>query len=317
MATTTNITTSYAGEFALPYVSQSLLTANTLSSGLITIKPNIKFRETMKRLDTNDILKDGTCDFDSTSTITLTERVLEPKELQVNLTLCKKDFRSDWEAMSMGVGAFDNLPKNFSDYLLGYSADKVAAKNETNIWRGVSSNTGEYDGFETLLALDANLPAAQEVLGTTVNSSNVIVELGKIVDAIPSNVYGNEGLKIFVSRNIMKAYIRALGGFGASGLGANGTNAQGTQWYDNGALSFDGLPIVMCSGMSDNVAIATTSDNLAFGTGLLSDQNEAKVIDMADIDGSQNVRIVMRMTGGVQYAVVEDIVTYGITNSAN
>jgi len=38
---------------------------------------------------------------------------------------------------------------------------------------------------------------------------------------------------------------------------------------------------------------------------------------MADIDGSQNVRVVMRFTAGVQYANVEDIVTYGITNAAN
>jgi hypothetical protein len=44
---------------------------------------------------------------------------------------------------------------------------------------------------------------------------------------------------------------------------------------------------------------------------------EVKVIDLADIDGSQNVRVVMRMSAGVQYGIVEDIVTYGITNSAN
>jgi len=63
--------------------------------------------------------------------------------------------------------------------------------------------------------------------------------------------------------------------------------------------------------------ICTYKENLYFGTGLLSDHNEVKLIDMADIDGSQNVRIVMRFTAGVQYSVVEDIVTYGITNSAN
>jgi hypothetical protein len=44
---------------------------------------------------------------------------------------------------------------------------------------------------------------------------------------------------------------------------------------------------------------------------------EVKVIDLADIDGSQNVRVVMRMSAGVQYGIVEDIVTYGLTNSAN
>ena len=38
---------------------------------------------------------------------------------------------------------------------------------------------------------------------------------------------------------------------------------------------------------------------------------------MAETDGSQNVRVIMRFTAGVQYAQVSDIVTYGITNTAN
>jgi hypothetical protein len=130
-------------------------------------------------------------------------------------------------------------------------------------------------------------------------------------------LYGKEGLKIYVSQNIAKAYVRALGGFGASGLGANGTNNLGTQWYTNGALSFDGISIFMANGLAANTAIATTTDNLFFGTSLLSDLNEVRVLDMADLDGSMNVRVIMRMAAGAIYGAVEDMVTYGITNSAN
>jgi hypothetical protein len=56
--------------------------------------------------------------------------------------------------------------------------------------------------------------------------------------------------------------------------------------------------------------VAAEKSNLFFGTGLLSDQNEVKVIDMADIDGSQNVRVVMRFTAGVQYGIGSEIVLY-------
>jgi hypothetical protein len=315
MATTTSITTTYAGEFAGKYVAAALLTANTIEAGLVEVKPNIKYKQVVKKLSVNDILKDESCDFTATSTITLTERILEPKELQVNLQLCKKDFESDWDAISMGYSSHDTLPKSFADFLIGHVAAKVAAKIETNIWSGDENNTGEFDGFETLLANDANLVAAQEVTGTTVDASNVITELGKVVDAIPSRLYGQPGLQIYVAQNVMKAYVRALGGFGSAGLGAAGVGNNGTQWYNGSALSFDGIPVVMAQGMSDDVMIATTKDNLWFGTGLLADHNEVKVIDMADLDGSQNVRIVMRMSAGVQYANVEDIVTYGIANA--
>ena len=316
MATTTSITTTYAGEFAGNYISAALLSANTIANGGVEVKPNIKYKEVIKRLSTNDLLKDATCDFTATSTITTVERVLTPKELQVNLQLCKKDFHSDWEAISMGYSAFDSLPKTFQDYLLGYVVAKVAEANETNIWQGAIGTTGEFDGFVTLLTTDAALPAAQEVAGTTVDASNVIAELGKIVDAIPAALYGKEDLSIYISQNIYRAYVRSLGGFGASGLGAAGYNAQGNN-QSFGDLMFDGVKLFVANGLPSNTAIAAEKSNLFFGTGLLNDSNEVKVIDMADIDGSQNVRIVMRMTGGVQYGVVEDIVTYGITNAAN
>lgn len=317
MPTTTSITTSYAGEYAGKIISAALLSAPTLDKGGVEIIPNIAFKQVMKRINTDDILKNGTCDFTATSTITLDEKVLQPEEFQVNLQLCKRDFQSDWEAIEMGYSAFKSVPKSFSDYLIGYLSAKVAAKMETNIWSGVNANAGEFDGFSTLLAADAALPASQEVAGTTVTSANVIAELGKLVDAIPAALYTKEDLHLYVSQNIARAYVRALGGFGASGLGANGTAGQGTQWYSNGALSFDGIKIFVADGLASNKAIAAQKSNLFFGTSLLSDKQEVKLIDLADIDGSQNFRYVMRMFGGVQYGFAGDIATYGITNSAN
>ena len=317
MATTTSITTTYAGEFKDKIIAAALLSSPTIDNGGIEIKPSIKYKEVMKKLSSDAILKDASCDFTATSTITLTERVLQPEEFQVNLQLCKKDFHSDWLSAQQGYSAFDVLPKSFADFLMAHVVAKVAAKNETNIWSGITSNVGEYNGFATIASLDAGLPAAQEIAGTTVTAANVVAQLGLIVDAIPPALYGKDDLYIYVSQNIARAYVRALGGFGASGLGANGTNAQGTQWYNNGSLSIDGVKIFVANGLASNTAIATEKSNLFFGTGLLTDMGEAKIIDMADIDGSQNVRVVLRMTAGVQIGVIEDIVTYGIANAVN
>ena len=317
MATTTSITTTYAGEFANKIIAASLLSSPTIDRGGIEVKPNVRYKQVIKRLATDAILKDATCDFDATSTITLTEKILQPEEFQVNLQLCKKDFASDWLAVEQGYSAFKVLPKTFQDFLVAHVAAKVAAKNETNIWEGVTANAGEFNGLTTLLAADASLPSANEVAGTTVTASNVITELGKIADAIPAALYTKDDLYIYVSQSIARSYVRALGGFGASGLGANGTNSMGTQWYNNGSLSFDGIKLFVADGLASTKAIAAQKSNLYFGTGLISDLTEVKVIDMADIDGSQNCRVVMRMTAGVQYGFASDIVTYGITNSAN
>ena len=307
MATTTSITTTYAGEFAGKYISAALLSADTIENGGITVKPNVKYKEVMKKLATDAIVKDATCDFADTSTVTLTERILQPEEFQVNLELCKKDFRSDWEAVQMGYSAFDNLPPAFSDYILGHVAAKVAEKMETNIWQGANATAGEFDGFEVLWAADADVI---DVTGTTVTAANVITEMGKVVDAIPTAVYGKEDLYLYVSSNVARAYVRALGGFGASGLGANGVNSQGTTWFNGQDLAFDGVKLFVAPGLSDNTMAAAQKSNLFFGTGLLSDHNEVKLIDMADLDGSQNVRIVMRFTAGIQYGLGSEVVLY-------
>jgi hypothetical protein len=307
MATTTSINTTYPGEFAGQYIAAALLEGATIANGGITVKPNVKLKEVIKKVSTNDIVKDASCDFDATSTLTLAERILTPEELQVNLQLCKKDFHADWEAVQMGYSAFDSLPPSFADFLIGHVAAKVAQRTETSIWSGSTATSGQFDGLVTLATADGDVV---DVTGTTVTAGNVIDELGKIVDAIPSALYGSEDLYVYVSQNMARAYVRALGGFGASGLGANGINSQGTQWWNNGALSFDGVKLFVANGLADNTAMAAEKSNLFFGTGLLSDLNEVKVLDMADLDGSQNVRVIMRFTAGVQYGIGSDIVLY-------
>jgi len=317
----TSITTTYAGEFAGKYVAAALLSAPTIEKGGVEILPNIKFKQVMQKMAMTDVLSDASCDFTRTDdAITLTERVLEVKDLQVNLELCKLDFHNTWQGIEQGYSSFDVLPKSFEDYLIGYVAEKVAARNEVNFWRGDSSTSGEYDGIVTQVSVDAGLPAAQEIAGTTVTAANVIDELGSIVDAIPSTVYGREDLFIYVSQNIARAYVRALGGFGsiANNAGANGVDNRGTLWYGMGQdLAFDGVKLFVANGLADNTAIAAQKSNLFFGCSLNSDLQEVKLLDMSDLDGSNNCRVIMRMAAGAQYAIVDDIVTYGITNSAN
>lgn len=311
MPTTTSITTTYAGESAGKYIAAALLSAPTLDKGGITVMPNVKFKQVIKRVSTDGIIKNATCDFDPTSTITLTERVLQPESFQVNLQLCKSDFRSDWDAISMGYSAFDVLPKNFADFLIAHAAEKVAAGMESAIWSGVNATAGEFDGIMTQLSTDAALPAGQKIAGAAVSAATIITELGAIVDACPSELYGKEDLTLYLSNNMYRAYVRALGGFGASGLGANGYEGKGTNQV-LGDLYFDGVKVFLANGLAAGTALLAQKSNLYFATGLLNDMNEVKVLDMGDIDGSQNCRVVMRFTADAKYGFAEDVVSYGI-----
>ena len=315
LATSVTVNSSYSGSFAGDYIAASLLSASTIDDGGLTVKANIAFKEVIKKLVTTSLVTAAGCDFVPTSDITLTERIIEPKELMVNLQLCTLSFTKDWEAQSMGYGLGQTMPPKFSDFLIAHVAAEVAQNTELNIWQGdtAAGTNNSFDGFEKLIAASAaaaEIPAAQQVTATTLTSANIIDELSKVVDAIPATLYGKEDLFLYIPTQAAKLYVQALGGFGANGLGANGVANMGTQWWNNGSLTVNGVKIFVCPGMSNNKMYAAQRSNLYFGCGLLNSQNEVKTLSMSDLDGSSNVRIIMRFTSAVQFGIASDIVSY-------
>ena len=304
LSTVNNVSTTYAGEFAGNYIAAAILSANTLANGGVTVRPNVKFKEVVKTLTSSNIIQDATCDFDDTGVVTLSEKVLTVSEKQVNLQLCKTPFQSDWDAVQMGYSAFDVMPSSFSDFFIGKILKDVALNTETFLWNATN-------GFPKLLVDDG---AAKET-SATVDSTTVIAQMKAVVTKCPQAIYGAEGLRLYVSQKVAKAYVSALGGFGASGLGSNGFANQGPTWYSNGtALTFEGIQIFVANGLnfvdSGNSMVLTTVENLYFGTGLMDDYNLVKTIDMQDIDGSKNVRFIMRWTQGLQVGFGADSVVF-------
>ena len=316
LATAVNITTTYSGEFAGEYIAAALLSASTIDDGGLTVKANIAYKEVIKKLATGDLVSPASCDFTPNSSVTLTERIIQPVELQVNLQLCKYDFVNDWEAQQMGYGLGQTLPPKFSDFMIAHVAAEVAQNTEICIWRGDTAGAAgvnSFDGFEKLIAASAaagDIPAGQQVVAGVLTAANIIEELSKVVDAIPASLYGKEDLFLYIGSAAAKFYVQALGGFAAAGLGANGVNNMGTQWWNNGSLTVNGVKIFVCPGMSPNKMYAAQRSNLYFGTGILNDTNVVKVLDMQDLDASNNVRMVMRFTSAVQFGIASDLVEY-------
>ena len=310
-----SITSTYAGEAASGYIAAALLSANTLDKKLITIMPNVKYKSVIQKLDVSGIVQDASCDFTTSGSVAITEQVLTPKELQVNLLLCKQEFVDSWEALQLGFSAFDEIPKNFNDFLISYVGGKVAEATEESIWQGVNATNGQFGGFQTSLSASISAGGATAVLAAksgsitisgSVTSANVLDKLNSVVNTIPATVYGKPDVLLYVATDVARAYQQALAG---GAIGANGWNNQMN--VGEKPFNFNGIEIVWCPGMSSSKIVAAQKSNLFFGTGLLSDYNEVKVLDMANIDGSQNYRIVMRYTGGTQFGIGQDIVFYG------
>ncbi len=241
---------TYAGEFAGEYIAAALLSAKTLDNKLVTIKPNVKYKSVIQKLDVSGIVQDASCDFVTSGSVALSERILEPKELQVNLELCKQEFVDSWESLQLGFSAFDTIPASFNDYLISYVAGQVAQATEQSIWQGTATN-GSFLGFQTAFSASIAAGGSGAVLaaktGSTIDSgsittANVLNKLNNVVDTIPSAVYGKEDLLIYVGTQVAKAYQQALAG-GALINARFQLAGAGTQ---NAGLAFGGTPFT-CS----------------------------------------------------------------------
>jgi len=288
---------TYEGEFAGKYIAAALLSAKTLDNQYITIMPNVKYKAVIQSVAVDSIVNDASCNFTTSGTVALSERILEPKELQVNLELCKQEFVDSWEALQLGCkqefvdswealqlgySAFDEIPKDFNDFLISYVGGKVAQATEESIWRGTAATNGQFGGIYTALSSSvvaggATAPVTSSVSGS-ITSANVLTALNALVDAIPATVYGKEDVMIYVPTNVVKAYQQALSGGTA---GANGWNNQMN--VGEKPLNFQGIELAFCPGLGASAMVAAQKSNLYFGTGLLSDHNEVRVLDMIAI----------------------------------
>ena len=299
-----SITSTYAGELALPYINAALLSGDTLAKNYVTLKEGVKYKAVLKKLSSGNLIQDFTCDFEDPSALTLAESVLVVTDLKVNLEVCKTEFAKDWEAMATGRGFInDVVPANFADFLIGYAAANVAQNIEYTIWQGntASGSYQAFDGFEKKInATSATWYRAAWTSGTgTMTVATIIDNLNQVIDNLPDALVGNPNVKLYMNRQSAQFYRQA-----ASAAGYLQQFEASTGFN----LQFNGYDIYVCPGMSNGTVIAAEPTNLFVGVDANSDFAEVKVVDMTLTDASDQVRMAMRFRVGVQVGFLGDVV---------
>lgn len=298
-------TSNFAGKAAGFYISAALKQANSLD--YVTAIENIKYKSNIQRMEGSGLVKDSSCDFTDAGTLALTEKVLEPRNLQINLDLCKSTLLDSWEALQMRAGAGAPPPASFNDYVISYMGEIIAQQTEESIWNGAGA-TGDFQGF-----LNTNgylMPTGTNADATVIQSSasgaytaaNIIANLQTLTADMAANISAvlrKEDLHIYMNPKTYAFYISAVSTLGY----VNAYNMNGDY-----VPVFEGYKIAVCNGMLDNQLVAAEKSNLFFGTDLLSDATRITLMDMAQLDGSDNMRLVARYSGGVQTGVGADIV---------
>ena len=292
-------TPTYAGELALPFVSAALKSGATLANGWIRTIDDVYYKAVINQIEGASLIADASCDFADAGSVTITENVLTTKELAVNIDLCKKTMRQSWLAADTGNSLNSNMPTAFSDYVIGHIAGLVAQQVENDIWTGADATGGEFEGFLTattgIFVVDGTVNAVTTISPYT--KAIIVVEMEKVLDACSSEVLAKPDFALYVSPKTAFLYQQHLGSEGYSN--DYQANAKPSNIY--------GYPVYACPGMPDNQIVATYESNLVFGSNILTNMTEVRTIDMSPIDGSDNVRFIMRYAAGVQVGVGADI----------
>lgn len=294
-----DITSNYSGEHAGQYIAAALKSATSLE--YLNVLENVKFKRNITKVAGASLVGNASCDFTDAGTLTLTERVLNPKELQINVDLCKKDLLADWQAAQMRAGAHNrDMSNDFTAFVMSYLSGTIADAVESSIWSGAEATGGQFEGFLTAttgyFATDGTVGTDSATAAYT--ADNVIANLQSLVAAVPAQVYTKEDLYIYMNAKTYRFYISAI-----SALSAFPFNHMGQY-----SPEFEGVKIAVCQGLPDNKMVAAQKSNLFFGTDLISDHSEIRMLDMSDLDGSDNIRVVAKFTGGVQHGIGADIV---------
>lgn len=304
MATTTNVTSNYTGGVAGQIIGKAFKEADTLAKNLVTVNPNIDFKVSLRQIQYANGRVDYACGFAPSGSVTLTEKVLEPKKIKNEQELCKEDFRQVWDSASMGFSAHnDNMPKDEQTALLNEILMDTAAATDSDIWNGDATNTGEFDGFTTLFAADGSVIKANNgvvPIGGAITKANVISELEKVMSAIPVALRRKKDLVLGVSPDVALAYEQTL-------ISAGISNGHGGAEM---TLQYGSKTMEVINGLADNTIVVYDRKNLFFGSGLMADHNDIRIKDMDEYDLTGMIRYKMVYTAGVQYVNSDEIVWY-------
>jgi len=296
MATTTTVSSNYAGKVAGEIIGKTFKEADTLRLGLVTIAPNVNYKLNMRRIRYTDGTTAYSCGHTPAGAIVINERVLEPVKLMNPFQVCKEDFRATWSEDSMGASASNvNAPADIMEAIQVEMLGETAENVDYKIWNGDATNTDEWDGFLKLFLADS---AVIDVDIDAVTEANVVAQLKLALGAIPIPLR-RKNLNVMVSPDVFQFYSFSL----TTPAITNGLGAEEKQ------MKFGRYTLTEVNGLPANTIVIAEAKNLVFGTGLEADFNTIALVDEDEIGLlTGQVRGKMVYSGGVNYYNSEEIV---------
>ena len=282
------------------FYAQAYLGSSDIVDNFRTL-PSVKFEVALGAVTFGDILQASNCAF-TAPTDTLSAKIMSVSALSAMAQICQFELEQSFVSLQMAQGSNgDFTVANFMNFYWSEMANSINGSIETLRWQG---DTGSLtpalalcDGYEVQLAGDiAVIPYTAMTPNPTF--AQMLTNLQAAFALVPATIASRTAdLRIYLPTQLVNIY--------RLGVASGNTNAYITQDLN---LTYLGVKIVLCPGMSNDHLVITLKDNLIYLFDAESDPSDLRAVNLSDTVAEPYLRTRANMKVGFNYVNPGDIV---------
>lgn len=289
---------AYKGKEANEIMSKPVYESDLYGYG-ITYRPGVKGKEQLIVGEVSDLFQTYTCAFSPNGEVNLSEQWIEPFTMKINLQECYDKYWPSFmaeETRRAYVGE-TNIPRTFFQWFFDDMLVKEMKKEYEEIfWNGDKTKTGILALGDGVVKKITESPKSQKITGATLTVDNILAQVSAVAAKADVNV-DDADYKIYINKGQMKVLKTALGNekIRDNYVWSNFTK-EGEKVY---AYGFEVVP---CRIAKDTILLAP-SKNLILGYDLESDQTAFQILDLSQVTGDNEFRVIAmcNMAVGIVY----------------
>jgi hypothetical protein len=285
------------------FYSQAYLGSSDIVDNFRTL-PGVKFEVKIGTVTFGDILQPSTCAF-TAPTDELTAKKMSVCALSSMAQICQFDLEQSFVSLQMAAGSNGDFSvANFMNFYWSEMANSINGSIESLRWQGDSSllpanPLSLCDGYEVQLAGDIDV-IPYTLMTPNPTFAQMLTNLQQAFALVPANIASRTAdLRIYLPTQLVNIY--------RLGVASGNTNAYITQDLN---LTYLGIKIVLCPGMSNDHLVITLKDNLVYLFDGEGDPSDLRAVNLADTVAEPYIRTRANMKIGFNYVNPTEIV-YG------
>jgi len=283
------------------FYSQAYLSEDTADN--YRALPGVKYKTKLATVTFGNILQPSSCSFTAPND-DLDAKEIDVCALSAMAQICQFDLEQSFLSLQMSKGSNGDFSvASFMSFYWGEMANKINGNIELIRWQGDTASANPTlalcDGYEKLLGA----PGSGVINGGTgaiANFTALETALSAAFALLPATIATRTAdLRLYMPTQLVNIY--------RLGVASGNTQAYITQDL---SLTFLGIKIVVCPGMSNNTFVWTLKDNLIYAFDAEGDSSDLRAVNLADTVAEPYIRTRANMKVGFNFVNPGEIVFY-------